>query len=100
MLKVKNEIGQNGKPFVRLSKDCSGTVRKSRDNKFNFNRDNLFIIEYKVNSPNLNPDRKFVISIRKDGSGINQGETMMSQMSLNKDELLILRENIDYILNN
>lgn len=101
MLKIQSEIKPNGKPCVKISKEINGIIHNGINNtKFHCGKENLFIIEQKVNSPIIDAKRNFIVSIRRDGIKNNQGEFILSQMSFDEDELQKLRESIDSILNN
>jgi len=87
----KIEIKENGKPIIRLTRKCSGTLGRMRHTK-----DNFILSESKVNSRSQIQDRSFTLVIRNDGI---DGEYKMGQLSFLKEEDLIqLRDSIDLML--
>lgn len=91
-MKIEYRVKENGKSCINLIKTTKG---KTGD--FNHNKQNLFLNEYKLNNNN-SKERRFVVSIRLDGCGKNDGYYKMSQMNFNKEELEELRNQIDKIL--
>ena len=87
----KIEIKENGKPMIKLSKKCNGTLGKMRHTKAN-----VFLSEQKINPSASDQSRSFTLVIRNDGI---DGEYKMGQLSFLKEEDLIqLRDSIDLML--
>lgn len=85
------KIKENGKPIIRLSKKCSGTLGRMKVTKHN-----LMISEQRINPRTTIQDRSFTMVIRNDGV---DGEYKMGQLSFLKEEDLIqIRDSIDLIL--
>jgi hypothetical protein len=100
MINIQSKTGTNGKSSYKISREYSSmtTFRGINRVPFYIKQDNMFITELKVNSKI--PERKFIISIRRDGKGKNDREYILSQMEFNTNELLQVRDCIDNILNN
>ena len=84
-------IKKNKKPKINFYKKHCGTIGDMKVKGVN-----LHLSELRVNSPNLNPERKFVMSLRQDG--IYNGEYKLTQMILTKEELIQIRNGINEIL--
>ncbi|HCL4455174.1 TPA: hypothetical protein N2D10_003201 [Clostridium botulinum] len=98
-MRVDYKMKENGKPSVTFSKEGHYTnFNFSTKECFNYNRQNLFLHELKQNCNNLNKNRCFTISIRQDGNNKEAGKYKMAQMNLEEDELIIIRDNINKIL--
>jgi hypothetical protein len=97
-MNIESTIGSNRKPCVHISREYSSmtTYRGVHRVPFHIKKDNLFVTELRVNS--RIPQRKFVISIRRDGRGNNSGEYILSQMEFSEVELLQLRDSINNII--
>ena len=94
MYKFEREIKikENGKPMIKLSRKCSGTLGRMRTT-----RSNIIISEQRINPKSPVQDRSFTLVIRNDGV---DGEYKMGQLSFLKEEDLIqIRDSIDLILN-
>lgn len=90
----------NGKPMLQMYREVEGEkylINRLRE-KFHIGKENLFLIEKKVNS-SVPTIRKFVLSVRNDGKGSNSGEHKLSQIDFDERELKLLRDCIDDILN-
>jgi len=100
MIRIQSKIGKNGKPSYKISREYSSmtTYRGVHKKPFYIKKDNLFISELKVNS--RNSVRKFIISIRRDGTNENDREYILSQMVFDEEELIQVRDCINNILNN
>ena len=99
-MEINYKVGDNGKPRVNFSKDYSGLTQYNHisSEKFNIGKVTLFLAEYNLNNPTENDKREFVMSLRQDGRSKNIGEYRLSQMKLNKDELIDIRNNINKML--
>ena len=85
------EIKENGKPIMRLTRKCCGTLGRMRTTMNNF-----YISEQRINPKSPIQDRSFTLVVRNDGI---DGEYKMGQLSFLKEEDLIqLRDSIDLIL--
>ncbi|MBZ9622925.1 hypothetical protein G9F71_008665 [Clostridium sp. FP2] len=99
-METNYKISDNGKPKVSFSKEFKSLAQFDRVTgaTFKIGKETLFISESKVNSHRESVERSFHISLRQDGVGRNIGEYSLSQMQFNKEELLIVRDNINKLI--
>ncbi|HID0881284.1 TPA: hypothetical protein ACXDAY_002236 [Clostridium botulinum] len=98
-MEVNYKIKENGKPSVAFSKEgLYISFNLLTKEYFNYKKQNLFLHESKLNSNNSNKDRRFTISIRQDGDNKEVKKYKMAQMDLKEDELIVVRNNINKIL--
>ncbi|MNK78411.1 hypothetical protein D3C87_980430 [compost metagenome] len=91
-------IKDNGMSCLHMIKEGKGIIYASGDNRFEYCKQNLFISEYKTNKPNTDGERRFVLSVRLDGSNKDDGRCKLTQMNFTKFELLDLKNRIDEML--
>lgn len=96
MINIYHKIKENGKPVIYISRKESATLGGFKEEKFKYNQSNLIISESKISNPRTKDDRSFVLVVRLDG---DNDKYKMSQMSFDKNELLVLKDSIDEILN-
>lgn len=83
-----------GKLFTSFRRETNSVLRLSDTKAFAFNKESLFISETNTRGK----DKLFSIHMKLDGHKENEGQSILSQMRLTKDELTSLRDEISYIL--
>lgn len=94
-MNVQTQRQQNGKIATTLSKKGYSII-----GGFHCEKVNMFISELSKSRPTEEMLRKFVLSIRLDGTKEDSGKHKLTQMSFDEQELMQLRDEIDKVLAN